>query len=1485
MKTRMILSAVLLASLLVSNAPAATWYVAPGGNNGAGTNWVTAKQTIQAAIDLAASNDTVLVSNGVYATGGRVVFGTMTNRVAITNAITVRSVNGPSVTSIRGAWNAGTTNGNAAVRCVYVGTNAVLSGFSLTNGATRSGGDAVREQCGGGAWCEAGAAVSNCVIAKNAAYYHGGGSYGGTLLNCTLSSNSARIGGGGGAFGVWSNCTLSGNTGGSGGGGSYAGTLSHCTVSANSATYGGGCHSGTVQACTITGNAATYGGGSHLGDLANCLISSNAGTYGGGAYGGALVNCTIIGNTATSDGGGSLYGTLENCIVYYNAAPGGPNWYGATIGTSCTTPDPGGSGNTTNEPMTAGAFNPHLLAASPCVDAGNNAAAAGADIDDEPRIAGGTVDLGCDEYTTPVGGTLSAQIRVQWTNVATGFELPFEAVVQGAPQSLVWTWGDGNAASNFFRTCHAFATGGVFAVTLTVTNGTGSASATVTVRAVSQPVYYVAPGGGNLSPYTNWTRAATTIQAALDVAIPGSLVLVSNGTYSTGSRVVAGAVANRVAVTNPVVVRSANGPTATVIKGTWAATTNGDTAVRCVYLATNATLCGFTLSNGATRAAGDILREQSGGGVWCETNAVVTNCILVRNAAALYGGGSEGGTLLHCTLAGNGAMIGGGADNGTLRNCTLYGNGAEAGGGCGNSALFECVLYRNTAHQYGGGGIYSTLNDCTLTGNCASVFGGGASYGALNNCVVRDNVAGSAGGGTYGSTARWCNVSFNVATNGGGGAASGVLDNCIVTGNRALQNFGGGMYYSTANNCTIVSNSVVGSGGGASYGALNNCIVCFNSATASSNNVHAAAMTNCCSPEIPAGGTGNITNDPQFVDAAASDFHLQAASPCIDTGSNAFVRTDRDADGNPRIVNGRVDIGAYEYRGAGSPNLVWYVAPSGSDADPGTNWATAKQTIQGAIDRTISGDTAIVSNGVYATGGRTVGGFSLTNRITVTNAITLQSVNGPLVTTIMGAWNPGTTFGDNAVRCVFLGSNATLSGFTLTNGSTRAAGDQIREQRGGGVFCEAGALVTGCVMTGCAAFDSGGGSYQGTLRNCTYLGNSAGIYGGGSAGGIQYDCHFAGNFASNGGGGSAGTTLSNCTLTGNSAGLEGGAVAECTMFDCTLQSNSAFNAGGGSMGGYLFNCTLSGNSAQSGGGSVYGRLDRCILSGNTSLFTGGGSYRSIMSNCLIVGNSAGSMGGGSSGGTLNNCTIVGNSATNQSGGGSSGSFLNNCIIFFNVAAWSSNCDGSVTLDYCCTPTPGAIGVGNITNDPQFVDAAASNFHLKATSPCIDAGSNSHGSGAATDFDGNRRIVHGAVDMGAYEFQPYWWWASAITNGLTNANQCATGDGYPNLLKFATGSNPTQSDSLARMNCTQTNGLFALRFFRNTNAFDVTLLVEGSYAATSHAPWTGLATNIGGTGWNTTNVVESGAGSPVVVTVQDAVTGATNRFLRLRVMRP
>ncbi len=57
----------------------------------------------------------------------------------------------------------------------------------------------------------------------------------------------------------------------------------------------------------------------------------------------------------------------------------------------------------------------------------------------------------------------------------------------------------------------------------------------------------------------------------------------------------------------------------------------------------------------------------------------------------------------------------------------------------------------------------------------------------------------------------------------------------------------------------------------------------------------------------------------------------------------------------------------------------------------------------------------------------------------------------------------------------------------------------------------------------------------------------------------------------------------------------------------------------------------------------------------------------------------------------------------------------------------------------------------VEGDPMFGNPGSHNFHLMPGSPAIDAGTNADWTASAKDFEGNVRIIGGAVDIGAYEF--------------------------------------------------------------------------------------------------------------------------------------
>ena len=346
-------------------------------------------------------------------------------------------------------------------------------------------------------------------------------------------------------------------------------------------------------------------------------------------------------------------------------------------------------------------------------------------------------------------------------------------------------------------------------------------------------------------------------------------------------------------------------------------------------------------------------------------------------------------------------------------------------------------------------------------------------------------------------------------------------------------------------------------------------------------------------------------------------------------------------------------------------------ALSTNEVPPYTNWTTAAVSIQSAITAAVDNALILVSNGVYATGGTVVHG-SMSNRVALTNQVTVEAVNGPEFTVIEGSG----PLGDSAIRCAFVGNGAVLSGFTLTNGFTRTAGNVFQEQSGGGAWCEAGGTLSNCTIVGCSAEVNGGGGYNGYYIDCTFVTNWSGTYGGGAYFATLSDCDLIGNVAATNGGGATACQIFDCVLSNNTAFVNGGGAFNGSASNCTITGNHAFNGGGvaaatGSSTTWR-RCIIRGNTATNGAGTYNGNLrDECLVVDNTASLYGGGSYFSSIVGCTLTNNSATSAtsawGGGAVGGALTDCTIVSNTSA-LLGGGTYNSTMTNCMIRGNAAS-------------------------------------------------------------------------------------------------------------------------------------------------------------------------------------------------------------------------
>ncbi|MDR0605566.1 MAG: hypothetical protein LBG80_14805 [Bacteroidales bacterium] len=347
--------------------------------------------------------------------------------------------------------------------------------------------------------------------------------------------------------------------------------------------------------------------------------------------------------------------------------------------------------------------------------------------------------------------------------------------------------------------------------------------------------------------------------------------------------------------------------------------------------------------------------------------------------------------------------------NGSGGGIYLYGNGASVYDPF--FTLTNVSVTKNNSN-YGGGGIYAysanvTLQNCNISENTSSNYGGGIySYNSimkLTNVIVSKN--------------RVTSSSNNNAYGGGIYSSSGRLNmlNVRITNNEAIT--GGGLYIASSSNnfpdpyksayemtnVTVADNTATTSAGGmfaSTYiptnssenearGRITNTIFWNNLVDGEKNDIYQntavvpfisySIVNGCfhgeyCGGVNPIGINGgkNKTVDPQFNDPANDDYTLTECSPAVNAGNNAdplLAGVLYDLGGNQRIVNEKIDMGAYEYGNASSINdSILYVDHTATGNNDGSSWTNAFISFADAVKKTSCGGGVsyiLVAEGTY----------------------------------------------------------------------------------------------------------------------------------------------------------------------------------------------------------------------------------------------------------------------------------------------------------------------------------------------------------------------------------------------------------------------------------------------------------------------------------------------------------------------------------------
>jgi uncharacterized protein (TIGR03437 family) len=309
---------------------------------------------------------------------------------------------------------------------------------------------------------------------------------------------------------------------------------------------------------------------------------------------------------------------------------------------------------------------------------------------------------------------------------------------------------------------------------------------------------------------------------------------------------------------------------------------------------------GFTIQNGklsginVSNSSPSILSNRivnnkgcEGGGIFISFGSPLIQFNTIGNNAAGQGCAGRGG---------GGILIGGDSQTQILDN-VITGNTANGDGGAilnwaGGAALVRHnVITGNTASQGGGGMASVNAAAMTIVGNLIAgnkaVSAGAMFFSSPPAAIVNNTVVGNQSTSTSTAATPVSGLQTNL------NSTTRIVGNLIIAYPGQIALACGS--YSTQPLVGIFKNNDVFSEGGTAYAAA--CV-------------------------DQTGSNNNVSVDPRFLNPTGGNYRLQTKSPVINAGDpTAGELIATDLDGNPRLRNGRVDMGAYEYPGPATASL------------------------------------------------------------------------------------------------------------------------------------------------------------------------------------------------------------------------------------------------------------------------------------------------------------------------------------------------------------------------------------------------------------------------------------------------------------------------------------------------------------------------------------------------------------------------------------